>query len=111
MLPPRLNLPIKMMPQPDETTCGPICLHALYHYWGREEPLQDVINRSGKLKRGGTVAVFLACDALQQGYQATIYTFNLTVFDPSWFVILLMNLIPSDRCVSTLFARVRQLNA
>jgi len=85
MLPSRLHLPVEMLLQPDEITCGPTCLHAIYRYWGRNEPLQDVIDRTGKLERGGTVAVFLACDALQQGFQATIYTFNLTVFDPSWF--------------------------
>ncbi len=86
MLPPRLRLPVEMLPQPDETTCGPTCLHAIYRYWGRDEPLHDVIERTGKLQRGGTVAVFLACDALQQGFAATIYTYNLLVFDPSWFV-------------------------
>ncbi|BAL23860.1 hypothetical protein AZKH_1539 [Azoarcus sp. KH32C] len=74
-----------MLPQPDETTCGPTCLHAIYRYWGREERLEDVIERTGKLQRGGTVAVFLACDALRQGFEATIYTYNLTVFDPVWF--------------------------
>lgn len=86
MLPPRIHLPVVMLPQPDETTCGPTCLHAVYHYWGRQEALPAVIARTGKLERGGTVAVFLACDALRQGFQATIYTFNLPVFDPSWFV-------------------------
>jgi hypothetical protein len=85
MLPPRLYLPVNMLAQPDAATCGPTCLHALYRYWGREERLQDIIDRTGKFERGGTVAVFLACDALQQGFQATIYTFNLTVFDPTWF--------------------------
>lgn len=85
MLPARLRLPVDMLPQPDETTCGPTCLHAVYRYWGRHEPLHDVIERSAKLQRGGTVAVFLACDALQQGFEATIYTYNLMVFDPSWF--------------------------
>lgn len=85
MLPPRLQLPLRILPQPDETTCGPTCLHAVYRYWGREEPLADVIARAGRLERGGTVAVFLACDALRQGFQATIYTYNLTLFDPSWF--------------------------
>ncbi len=84
-LPSCIHLPLEMLAQPDETTCGPTCLHALYRYWGRHEPLQAVIDRTGKLERGGTVAVFLACDALRQGFQATIYTFNLTVFDPSWF--------------------------
>jgi len=28
---------------------------------------------------------FLACDALRQGYHASICTYNLTVFDPTWF--------------------------
>jgi hypothetical protein len=85
MLPPRLQLPVEMLPQPDETTCGPTCLHAVYRYWGRQEPLAEVIARTGKLERGGTVAVYLACDALRQGFQATIYTFNLMLFDPTWF--------------------------
>lgn len=85
MLPPRLHLPIEMLPQPDEITCGPTCLHAVYRYWGQMEPLPDIIARTGKLERGGTVAVFLACDALRHGFQATIYTFNLKVFDPTWF--------------------------
>ena len=86
MLPSRLQLPVAMQAQPDESTCGPTCLHAVYRYWGRQEALEEVILRTDKLERGGTVAVFLACDALQHGFQATIYTFNLTVFDPSWFV-------------------------
>lgn len=86
MLPTRLHLPVDMLPQPDEITCGPTCLHAVYRYWGADEKLQDVIARSGKLEQGGTVAVFLACDALRRGYGATIYTYNLMVFDPTWFV-------------------------
>lgn len=85
MLPNRLHLPIDMLPQPDETTCGPTCLHAVYRYWIKDEPLPDVIARTGKLQRGGTVAVSLACDALRHGFYATIYTFNLTMFDPTWF--------------------------
>jgi hypothetical protein len=86
MLPTKLRLPVKMLPQPDETTCGPTCLQAVYRYWGEEEQLSDVIARTRKLEHGGTFAVFLACDALRKGYQATIYTYNLTVFDPTWFV-------------------------
>lgn len=86
MLPVTLRLPVRMMPQPDETTCGPTCLNAIYRYWGEDEPLSDVIARTYKMAQGGTFAVFLACDALRKGYQATIYTYNLTVFDPTWFV-------------------------
>lgn len=85
MLPITLRLPVKMLPQPDETTCGPTCLHAIYRYWGEGERLPDVIARTRKLEHGGTFAVFLACDALRRGYQATIYTYNLMVFDPTWF--------------------------
>jgi hypothetical protein len=80
-----LHLPVKMLAQPDETTCGPTCLHALYRYWGDEEALEAIIERTGRLEQGGTFAVFLACDALRKGYRATIYTYNLNVFDPTWF--------------------------
>ncbi len=86
MLPITLHLPVKILPQPDETTCGPTCLHAIYRYWGRDDPLAEVIARNRELEHGGTFAVFLACDALRRGFQATIYTYNLTVFDPTWFV-------------------------
>lgn len=86
MLPTTLHLPLNILPQPDETTCGPTCLHAIYRYWGKDEPLAEVIARNRELEHGGTFAVFLACDALRRGFQATIYTYNLTVFDPTWFV-------------------------
>ena len=86
MLPSKLQLPLQMLPQPDETTCGPTCLQAVYRYWGQDEALTNVIARTRKLNEGGgTFAVFLACDALRQGFDATIYTYNLTVFDPTWF--------------------------
>ena len=78
-------LPLDILPQPDEVTCGPTCLHALYRYWGDDESLPAVIARSRRLDDGGTFAVFLACDALAKGYCATIYTYNLLVFDPTWF--------------------------
>lgn len=85
MLPPALRLPVQILPQPTETTCGPTCLHALYRYWGSEESLDAIIGRTRALEHGGTFAVFLACDALARGFQAVIYTYNLTVFDPTWF--------------------------
>ncbi len=85
MIPSVLHLPVKILPQPDETTCGPTCLQAVYRYWGDDEPLENVIDRTGRLELGGTFAVFLACDAMRKGYRATIYTYNLNVFDPTWF--------------------------
>ena len=60
-------------------------MQAVYRYWGDNEALENVIKRTGRLELGGTFAVFLACDALRRGYRATIYTYNLNVFDPTWF--------------------------
>src|ERR1700676_1606599 len=80
-----LHLPVTTLPQPDETTCGPTCLHAIYAYWGDDEPFDAVVSRMWRLQHGGTFAVFLGCDALRKGYRARIYTYNLTVFDPTWF--------------------------
>jgi len=67
MLPARLRLPVRMASQPDETTCGPTCLHAIYRYWGDDDALPDVIARTRKVERGGTVAVFLACERERGG--------------------------------------------
>ena len=54
-------------------------------YWHDDDTLHDVIARMHSLEHGGTFAVYLACDALRKGYSATIYTYNLLVFDPTWF--------------------------
>jgi len=84
-VPGALRLPVRTLPQPDETTCGPTCLHAVYRYWGESPALEDVIARTHRLEEGGTFAVFLGCDALRSGYRAALYTYNVTVFDPTWF--------------------------
>ncbi len=81
-----LRLRLGMLPQPDEVTCGPTCLHAVYRYFGDEMPLQQVIREVPHLDEGGTLAVHLACHALRRGYGASIYTYNLQVFDPTWFL-------------------------
>jgi hypothetical protein len=71
--------------QPDEVTCGPTCLQALYHYYGDHVSLKAVTRDVKQLKNGGTLAVMLGNHALKRGYKAHIYTYNLHVFDPSWF--------------------------
>lgn len=78
-------LPIKILTQPDDETCGPTSLHAVYNYFGDLITLEDVISEVCYLEGGGTLAVMLALHALHRGYQASIYTYNLHVFDPTWF--------------------------
>lgn len=80
-----LVLGFDILAQPDEVTCGPTCLQALYHYYDDPIPLNDVIKEVKRLKFGGTLAVMLGHHALKRGYQAHIYTYNLNVFDPTWF--------------------------
>lgn len=79
------ELRLEILAQPDDTTCGPTCLQAVYRYFGLELPLEDVIAETAELKDGGTLAVFLGIHALLRGWRATIYTYNLEVFDPTWF--------------------------
>jgi hypothetical protein len=78
-----LDLNIKA--QPDDVTCGPTCLHGVYQNFGESISLREVIDEVSQLSTGGTLAVLLGNHALKRGYNATIYTFNLSVFDPSWF--------------------------
>ena len=78
-------LELPMHQQPDDTTCGPTCLHAVYRYYGDEIALDEVIAGVSRLENGGTLAVLLGSHALRRGYRATIYTYNLHVFDPTWF--------------------------
>ncbi|MBZ0274116.1 C39 family peptidase [bacterium] len=77
--------PFSILPQPDETSCGPTCLHAVYRHFGDDHPLTDITEEIRWLSSGGTLAVFLGCHALSRGYRATIHTFNMDVFDPTWF--------------------------
>lgn len=70
--------------QPDDVTCGPTCLQALYNYYGDDISLRQVIKEVKQLRNGGTLAVMLGNHALKRGYRACIYTYNLTLFDPSW---------------------------
>lgn len=74
-----------ILAQPDDTTCGPTCLQAVYSYFHDEVPLPQVIAEVPALAAGGTLAVLLGSHALRRGYEAVIYTYNLEVFDPTWF--------------------------
>lgn len=79
------KLYLDILPQPDDITCGPTCLHAVYRYFGLEMPLAKVISEVGSVDGGGTLAVYLGLHALDNGFSAKLYTYNLQMFDPTWF--------------------------
>lgn len=79
------RLELGILRQPDDTTCGPTCLHAVYRYYGDAMELSDVIGQIRRLDHGGTFSVYLGTHALSRGYAVTLYTYNLQVFDPTWF--------------------------
>jgi hypothetical protein len=79
------RLPLEIFTQPDDTSCGPTCLHAVYRYFGDSIALGEVLSQTERLDNGGTLAVLLGCHALSRGYRVTIFSYNLLVFDPSWF--------------------------
>lgn len=75
----------QILPQPNELACGPTCLHALYRYYQDELPLSRVMAEVPRLDNGGTLEVYLGSHALRRGYDAHLYTYNLRIFDPTWF--------------------------
>lgn len=81
----RDTLAFNIRSQPDDTTCGPTCLHAVYRYYGLHIDLAELVEQTHTLQSGGTLAAFLGCHALERGFRATLYTYDLKLFDPSWF--------------------------
>ncbi|HSQ41704.1 MAG TPA: peptidase-C39 like family protein [Fibrobacteraceae bacterium] len=77
-------LRIEILPQPDDVTCGPTSLHAVYRRYGLNLPLKKLIQEIEFLEDGGTLAVFLGIDALKRGFRSRLYSYNLRVFDPTW---------------------------
>ncbi len=73
-----------MLAQPDDSTCGPTCLHAVYRYFGIDAELDAVIAEVERLPAGGTLPALLGCHALGEGFRSRIYSFELQVFDPTW---------------------------
>lgn len=82
---PKVLIPFSISPQPDELTCGPAVLHAVYRFWGIDLPLNHVIDEVACVPGGGTAAVMLALHAELHGLDAVIYTCSLPMFDPTWF--------------------------
>lgn len=75
---------VEILSQPDDVTCGPTSLHAIYRHYGLSIPLERLIDEIEMLESGGTLGVFLGMDALKRGFDATIHSVNLDIFDPTW---------------------------
>ena len=82
---PRDLTAFKIQRQPDDTTCGPTCLHAVYEHFGEDVPLDELLPQVPTLEGGGTLGVLLATHAVRRGYRVKLITWNLQVFDPTWF--------------------------
>lgn len=79
------SLTLTVHNQPDDFSCGPTCLHAVYSYYQNPIDLHTLIAETEKLEDGGTLGVLLANHALERGFKARIYSYNLLIFDPTWF--------------------------
>lgn len=81
---PKPFLDIRMRPQPDDVSCGPTCLQAVYRFLGHQLDLSQIIHEVRGLPDGGTLAVYLGKHALARGLKARLYSYHLKIFDPSW---------------------------
>ena len=73
--------------QPDDVTCGPTCLLQVLRFYRAELSLLQLLDRVPRNPDGGTLAVYLASTALSLGYRATLYPYNLRIFDPTWWTL------------------------
>ena len=99
-----MNIELDMLRQPSDSSCGPTCLHAIYRFYGDDHDIDDLIEEIHQFEEGGTISVHLAIDALKRGFDTRLYTYNLRVFDPTWWNL------PRDEFIGKLRERVRHLN-
>jgi hypothetical protein len=79
------ELRVQRFPQPDDVTCGPTCLRKVYDYYGLRLDDTALLGEIDRNEDGGTLAVFLGIAALRRGFAARIYSYDLRIFDPTWF--------------------------
>lgn len=75
----------EIIPQPDDESCGPSSLYAIYKYYGLNITYTSVVDEVERSISGGTLAPLLGKHALKMGFEVTLYTNNLLLFDPTWF--------------------------
>lgn len=78
------SLKVNIHRQPTEDSCGPTCLHAIYEFHDIHIDLSSLVKNTPRLSRGGMLGVHLGLEALKDGFDVSIYSYNLKLFDPSW---------------------------
>ena len=80
----RFDIDLHPLRQPDEVSCGPTCLTVVLWHLGDTHSFEEVDARVDRNREGGTIAVFLGRAALDLGYRATLTSYNVRIFDPTW---------------------------
>lgn len=78
-------LAVPRLEQPDDLTCGPTCLAQVYSFYRHDKQLAAIIDDTARHTDGGTLGVYLGISALRDGFRARLYSYNLRVFDPTWY--------------------------
>ncbi len=71
--------------QPDDESCGPTSLHAIYQYYGFKTNLNELVKAMPRSLSGGTLAANLGEHALKNNFSAELFVSNVNIFDPTWF--------------------------
>lgn len=93
------ELRVQRFLQPDDVTCGPTCLRKVYDFFGLRVGTDEVLGEIDRNEDGGTLAVFLGISALKRGFAARIYSYDLRIFDPTWYGL------PRDQLAEKIHAR------
>jgi hypothetical protein len=86
-------------------TCGPSSLQQVMAYYGKKMKLGDII-KDIPMFMDGTYLAYLAKYAMEAGFKPLIITYNVDIFDPTWFRLSRKSLIKKLRSRS----RIRKLD-
>jgi Peptidase C39 family len=100
-----IDLPVEVDQQPDDESCGITCLQALYRYHHHHVGLDQLRGEVHHWQTGGTITVNLARNAIDHGFSATIYSYNIQIFDPTW------RSLPVDELIDKLKLRHRRIRS
>ncbi len=88
-----MELPVDVEQQPDDESCGITCLQAIFRYYRHDVGLDQLREEVEHWQSGGTVSVNLARNAIDHGFDATVYSYNIQIFDPTWRHLPVVDLV------------------